>query len=143
MAALPLGRAEIRRPGQRVGLLAFGCMLAPALEAGERLDATVVNMRFVKPLDEDMVRQLAARHELLVTLEDNVVAGGAGSAVNDCLAARQILVPVVNLGLPDRFLEHGTREQLLAECGLDRPGILRAISERMGQGVVTGRARAI
>jgi 1-deoxy-D-xylulose-5-phosphate synthase len=142
MTALPLGRGEVRRRGRRVAILAFGCLLAPALEAGERLDATVVNMRFVKPLDEDLVTDLAAQHDLLVTVEDNVIAGGAGSAVNECLLAQQALVPVLNLGLPDRFLDHGTREQLLCECGLDAPGILQAIARRLGEMAGSGVARA-
>ncbi|MDE2089701.1 MAG: 1-deoxy-D-xylulose-5-phosphate synthase, partial [Gammaproteobacteria bacterium] len=127
MSAVPLGKAEMRRRGRRVALLAFGALLAPALEAGEALDATVVNMRFVKPLDEEVVSDLARSHDLLVTLEDNVVMGGAGSAVNECLAARDLRPGVLNLGLPDRFMEHGTREKLLAACGLDVKGILTAV----------------
>jgi 1-deoxy-D-xylulose-5-phosphate synthase len=102
-------------------------MLAPALEAAVRLDATVANMRFVKPLDQDLVLQLAATHRLLVTVEENVAMGGAGSAVNECLAAHGLAAPVINLGLPDRFIEHGEREALLAACGLDAAGIQRAV----------------
>ncbi len=132
MRALEVGRAELRRRGHRVAILAFGCMLAPALEAGGRLDATVVNMRFVKPLDEDLVLRLAGEHQLLVTVEDNAVSGGAGSAVNECLAAGGMLVPLMNLGLPDQFLEHGSREQLLAECGLDSGGIVQTVLQRLG-----------
>ncbi len=124
---LPMGKAEIRRRGQNVALLAFGAVLTPALAAGEALDATVVNMRFVKPLDEALLRELAGSHRLLVTLEDNVVMGGAGSAVNEYLAAAHALVPVLNLGLPDRFQEHGTREELLAEAGLTPDAIIRAV----------------
>ncbi|MGF1616168.1 MAG: 1-deoxy-D-xylulose-5-phosphate synthase [Gammaproteobacteria bacterium] len=127
MTALPLGKAELRRNGKTVALLAFGVMLAPCLQAAERLGATVVNMRFVKPLDEAMVLSLAATHEVLVTVEDNAVASGAGSAVNECLMAHEALVPVINLGLPDRFLSHGTREELLAEVGLDATGIVRVV----------------
>jgi 1-deoxy-D-xylulose-5-phosphate synthase len=125
--ALPIGRAQIRREGQRVALLAFGTMLHPALEAGEAFNATVVNMRYIKPLDTELVLELARTHELLVTVEDNAVAGGAGSAVNECLAAAGATCRIVNLGLPDRFIEHGDHKQLLAECGLDAAGIRRAI----------------
>jgi 1-deoxy-D-xylulose-5-phosphate synthase len=127
LSALPIGRGEVRRRGRDVALLAFGSMLAPALEAAVRLDATVANMRFVKPLDQDLVLQLAATHRLLVTVEENVAMGGAGSAVNECLAAHGLAAPVINLGLPDRFIEHGEREALLAACGLDAAGIQRAV----------------
>jgi 1-deoxy-D-xylulose-5-phosphate synthase len=142
MTAVPVGRAQVCRNGRRVAILAFGPLLAAGLAVGEELDATVVNMRFVKPLDEDLVVQLALHHELLVTLEDNVVAGGAGSAVNECLLARDTLVPVLNLGLPDRFLDHGTREQLLSEAGLDAAGVRGAIAERLGPSSASGRATA-
>ncbi|KAB2928157.1 MAG: 1-deoxy-D-xylulose-5-phosphate synthase [Candidatus Contendobacter sp.] len=129
MRALPLGRAEIRRRGRELALLAFGSMVAVAEAVAERLDATVVNMRFVKPLDEATVVQMAAEHRWLVTLEENVAAGGAGSAVNECLAARGIQLPVRNLGLPDRFVEQGERGELLAEWGLDGVGVLRRLVE--------------
>ena len=131
MQALPLGKAEVRRRGKRIALLAFGSMLAPALEAGEAFNATVVNMRFVKPLDEALVRELARSHDLLVTVEENVVAGGAGSAVNECLLAAGISAHVVNLGLPDRFIEHGDPKEQLARCGLDAVGIRRTILRHM------------
>jgi 1-deoxy-D-xylulose-5-phosphate synthase len=108
-------------------------MLAPALDAAESLDATVINMRFVKPLDEEMLAHVAGEHELLITLEENAVAGGAGSAVNECLAALQLQTPVINMGLPDRFIEHGTHAELLAGCGLDSAGILTKISEYLQQ----------
>ena len=131
MTALPVGRAEVRREGKRVAILAFGSMLKPALEAGNELNATVVNMRFVKPLDHEMVFRLATSHELLVTVEESVVAGGAGSAVLEALVADGMPVPVLTLGLPDHFVEHGDHQQLLADCGLDGAGILRAVRERM------------
>ncbi len=127
MSELPFGCAEIRRHGHHVALLAFGVLLAPALEVGEALDATVVNMRFVKPLDETMVSELARNHDLLVTLEDNAVMGGAGSEVNECLARLGLHPGVLNLGLPDRFLEHAARKDLLISCGLDTKGILAAV----------------
>lgn len=135
MAALPLGKAELRRPGRKTAILAFGSMVAPSLAAAEQLDATVTNMRFVKPLDEDLVIDLAAKHELLITIEENAVMGGAGSAVNECLAAHGIQIPVINLGLPDRFIEQGPREQLLAECGLDAQGIVRAATSHFQTGL--------
>jgi 1-deoxy-D-xylulose-5-phosphate synthase len=102
-------------------------MLAPALEVGDEFDATVVNMRFVKPLDVAMILELASTHELLVTLEEHVVEGGAGSAVNECLAAHAVGASVLNLGLPDRFVEHGTRDEMLHDAALDREGITAAL----------------
>ncbi len=124
MTALPLGKAEIRHQGSRIAILAWGSMVAPALEAGKQLDATVVNMRFVKPIDTEVILDLAKSHEVLVTVEENVLAGGAGSAVNDFLQAQQVLMPVLNIGLPDSFIEQGTREELLSLCGLDIQGII-------------------
>jgi 1-deoxy-D-xylulose-5-phosphate synthase len=138
-AALPIGKAEIRRIGTRVAILAFGTMLATALEAADAVDATVANMRFVKPLDHGMVADLARRHELLVTIEEGSIAGGAGSAVNECLAARDIQVRVLNLGLPDRFIEHGSRAEALHEAGLDLDGVLREISARLAHPRGTSR----
>ncbi len=125
--SLPLGKARLCREGKGVALLVFGALLEPAMEAAQALNATVVNMRFIKPLDEVMVMQLAAQHALLVTLEDNAVQGGAGSAVNECLAAQGLGNTIINLGLPDAFLDQGTRAELLAACGLDTGGILRTV----------------
>jgi 1-deoxy-D-xylulose-5-phosphate synthase len=139
MHALPIGKAELRRKGTRIALLAFGVMLAPALEVAKEINASVVNMRFVKPLDESMVLQMADSHEYLVTVEDNVVSGGAGSAVNECLAARDKQVRILNLGLPDCLIETGSREEMLAQAGLDRVGILQAIDERFGAYVPVSR----
>ncbi|MDH3309667.1 MAG: 1-deoxy-D-xylulose-5-phosphate synthase [Gammaproteobacteria bacterium] len=127
LESFPVGKAEIRRTGKRIALLAFGSMLAPALETGEAFDATVVNMRFVKPLDEEVVEQMARTHEWLITLEENVIAGGAGSAVNEYLMTAGIMTRVVNLGLPDHFIEHGDHRSQLASCGLDVAGIRRTI----------------
>jgi 1-deoxy-D-xylulose-5-phosphate synthase len=118
MSALPIGRAEVRREGHGVAILAFGTMVAVAEAVGAALDATVVNMRFVKPLDTDCVLELAARHELLVTIEENVVQGGAGSAVNECLAAAGVAVAIANYGLPDRTVQHGSRDDMLRDAGL-------------------------
>jgi 1-deoxy-D-xylulose-5-phosphate synthase len=137
MRALPIGRGEVRREGKRVAILAFGAMVKPALEAGAELNATVANMRFVKPLDEELAAKLAASHELLVTVEEGVVNGGAGSAVLEALHARGFSVPVLQLGLPDAFVEHGDPQQLLADCGLDRDGLLASIRNRLAAS--TGR----
>jgi 1-deoxy-D-xylulose-5-phosphate synthase len=132
MRALPVGKSETRREGKRVAILAFGSPLKSALEAGEELDATVVDMRFVKPIDEARIAELAAGHELLVTVEENSVMGGAGGAVAEALAARTIVTPVLQLGLPDRFIDHGDQGQLLASVGLDRAGIVAAVRARLG-----------
>ncbi len=131
MSALPFGKGELRRQGKRVAILAFGSMLAPALLAGEQLDATVANMRFVKPLDEELVMRLAREHELLVTAEENTVQGGAGSAVAECLLRQGIDVPVLQLGLPDRFIEQGDHAQMLADCGLDAKGLIMMIKIKL------------
>ncbi len=125
MKALPVGRGEVRREGKRVAILAFGSMLKAALAAGEELDATVVNMRFIKPVDVELVKRMAATHDLLVTVEENMVQGGAGSAVAECLDRER--VALLHLGLPDRFIEQGDPAQMLADCGLDGRGIVTAI----------------
>jgi 1-deoxy-D-xylulose-5-phosphate synthase len=127
---LPLGKGEIRRHGKGVALLAFGSLLAPALAAGDELDATVVNMRFVKPLDAELIVELAGNHSLLVSIEENAVIGGAGSEIERALAERGIRVALLRLGLPDRFIDHGEQNQLLAELGLDKDGIVRAVRAR-------------
>jgi 1-deoxy-D-xylulose-5-phosphate synthase len=136
---LPWGQAEIRRQstlsrgnGRRVAILAFGTLLYPALHAGDRLDATVVNMRFVKPLDEATVLQLAREHDALVTIEEGAVLGGAGSAVAECVAAAGLAVPMLQLGLPDQFIEHGDPSKLLSMLGLDAAGIEQSIQRRFG-----------
>ena len=129
MQALPVGRGEVRREGRRVAILAFGSMLKASLAAGEQLDATVVNMRFVKPLDAELVQRMAREHELLVTVEENVVQGGAGGAVAECLSLAG--VKLLQLGLPDRFIEQGEHAQMLADCGLDATGIVAAINNNL------------
>ena len=131
MQVLPVGRGDLRREGKRIAILAFGSMLAPALLAAEQLDATVVNMRFVKPLDVELVLRMAASHELLVTVEENVVQGGAGSGVAEYLMQQGILIPFLQLGLPDRFIEQGEPAQMLSDCGLDAAGIVLAIQVRL------------
>jgi 1-deoxy-D-xylulose-5-phosphate synthase len=137
MTALPVGKGEVRRTTSRrtnrIAILAFGSMLAPALGAAEELDATVANMRFVKPLDVDLVSHLALEHDMLVTIEENVVAGGAGGAVGEALAAHGILIPLLQLGLPDAFVDHGDPAQLLAQCGLDVRGVVASVNSRFGQ----------
>jgi 1-deoxy-D-xylulose-5-phosphate synthase len=132
LTALPIGKAEVLREGTRVALLAFGPLVQPALAAGEALDATVVNMRFVKPLDEACIAELAEKHELLVTLEENVIAGGAGSAVLEVLGTLGNAPPCLTLGLPDRWLPHGSPETVLTELGLDRDGIVKTVEARLG-----------
>ncbi len=130
LTELPFGRAEIRRAGSRLAILAFGSMLAPALAAGEALGATVVNMRWVKPVDADLLGELARTHGAFVTVEEHVVMGGAGSAVAEALAALGAVLPLLQLGLPDRFVDHGDHAQLLEAEGLDAAGIERAVRER-------------
>ena len=139
MTAIPIGKAEIRRDGKQIAILAFGPMLEPALEVGEELDATVVNMRFVKPLDEELIIRMAEQHDVLVTIDENQIAGGAGSAVNECLAAHNVLVPVLNHGLPDRFIQHGGRGDMLIDAGLDTPGLRKVIGEYLKQLDLRGR----
>ncbi|QIB50753.1 1-deoxy-D-xylulose-5-phosphate synthase [Pseudomonas sp. OIL-1] len=128
---LPIGKGIVTRQGQRVAILCFGTLHANALVAAEALNATVANMRFVKPLDTELINQLIEQHELLVTLEENAVMGGAGSAVNEWLMAHGINQPVLNLGLPDIYVEHAKPSEMLAECGLDAAGIERSIRDRL------------
>ncbi len=137
---LPVGRAAIVREGREIALLVFGSPLAAALGAAERLDATVINMRFVKPLDTACLRAAAARHRLLVSIEDNAVAGGAGSAVSEALLAENIYIPLILIGIPDRFIEHANRDQQLSECGLDAAGIYQRVQAEMPGAIATLRA---
>jgi 1-deoxy-D-xylulose-5-phosphate synthase len=130
---LPVGKGEVRRRGKRVAILAFGAMLKPALEAAEALDATVANMRFVKPLDTGLVRELAGDHDLLVTVEEHQIMGGAGSAVCEALQALGIERRVLLLGLPDRFIDHGDPGKLLSSVGLDAAGLQKAIRNVMSE----------
>ncbi|TAK85682.1 MAG: 1-deoxy-D-xylulose-5-phosphate synthase [Betaproteobacteria bacterium] len=134
MKSLAVGKGEVRRRGQHVAILAFGALLKPALEAAESVDATVANMRFVKPLDLELVRELAASHELLVTVEEHQVMGGAGSAVCEALADLRLEKRVLLLGLPDRFIDHGDPARLLASVGLDAAGIAQSIRRALEQG---------
>jgi 1-deoxy-D-xylulose-5-phosphate synthase len=135
LRTLPLGKGEIRRKsnapvGQRVVILAFGTLLYSALEAAESLDATVANMRFVKPLDIDLIQSLAENHDYFVTIEDGAIAGGAGSACLEALSSLGIHKPLLQLGLPDEFIEHGDYQLLMTKCGLDVEGITNSIKKR-------------
>jgi 1-deoxy-D-xylulose-5-phosphate synthase len=132
LETIALGKGLMRREGRQVALLAFGTMVAPALKAAEELNATVADMRFVKPLDTALVAQLAATHDLIVTLEEGCVMGGAGSAVVEALAAAGIVKSVLQLGLPDKFIDHGDAQVLLAQCGLDAAGIVASVRQRLG-----------
>ena len=129
---LPIGRGEVRRQGRKIALLAFGSMLTPALQAAEALDATVANMRFVKPVDHELICQLAGEHSLLVSVEENTLIGGAGSEVARVLDESGAQVRFIRLGLPDRFIDHGDQALLLAEIGLDKEGIIRAVQAALG-----------
>jgi 1-deoxy-D-xylulose-5-phosphate synthase len=148
MTALPLGKGEVRREsgapaGRRIAVLAFGTMVAPALAAAEALDMTVANMRFVKPIDAELVCRLAATHDALVTVEENALDGGAGSACLEALAAAGIEHPVLRLGLPDQFIDHGDTALLLRECGLDADGIGAAVRRRFPELVREARVKSV
>lgn len=130
LSTLPIGKGEVRVEGSRIALLAFGSTVSDAEAVGSALGLTVVNMRFIKPLDRDLLLQLAARHEGFVTIEDNVVAGGAGSAVAELLSTEEVLKPFLHLGLPDAFQHHASREDLLGEAGIDAAGIRAAVLKR-------------
>src|SRR5450830_1294 len=134
LTSIEIGKGELRRQGTKVAILAFGSMVAPAVKAGEELDATVANMRFVKPLDVELLRQLAASHDYLVTVEEGSIMGGAGAAVAEALAAEGIVKPLLMLGLPDRFIDHGDPATLLAGVGLDAKGIAASFTKRFGVG---------
>ena len=131
LSPVEIGRAKLRRRGSSIAILAFGSMVTPALEVAEKLNATIVDMRFVKPLDEETIGDMAEQHQLLVTIEENSLMGGAGSAVNEFLIASNYQIPVLNLGLPDAFLEHGNVPQMLAEVGLDAGSISAAIKKKL------------
>jgi 1-deoxy-D-xylulose-5-phosphate synthase len=130
LTTIEIGKGEIKRRGQKIAILAFGSMVAPSVTVGEQLNATVANMRFVKPLDVELVKQLAAEHDCLVTVEEGSIMGGAGSAVAEALAAEGIVKPILMLGLPDKFIDHGDPAKLLASVGLDANGIAASIKAR-------------
>jgi 1-deoxy-D-xylulose-5-phosphate synthase len=130
LTTIEIGKGEIKRTGQKIAILAFGSMVAPSVAAGETLNATVANMRFVKPLDVELVKQLAADHDYFVTVEEGCIMGGAGAAVAEALAAEGIVKPVLMLGLPDKFIDHGDPAKLLSSVGLDAAGITASIKQR-------------
>jgi len=140
LTSIEIGKGEVRRTGKDVAILAFGSMVAPSLKAGEELDATVANMRFVKPLDVELVKRLAQEHDFLVTVEEGCLMGGAGAAVMEALAAAGIAKPVLNLGLPDNFIDQGDPQALLASVGLDAKGIAASIRARL---VAQGEPRLV
>ena len=133
MKALQIGLGEICRKGEKIAILAFGSMLKPSLEAAEELNATVANMRFVKPLDDELVLSLAANHSLLVTVEENTIMGGAGSAVLESLENKNVTARVLQLGLPDTFIDQGDPVQMLVDCGQDKTGIIKAIRKKLSE----------
>jgi 1-deoxy-D-xylulose-5-phosphate synthase len=134
LTTLEIGKGEIKRKGQKIAILAFGSMVAPSVAAGDALDATVANMRFVKPLDVELVKKLAADHDYLVTVEEGSIMGGAGSAVAEAMAAEGIVKPLLMLGLPDKFIDHGDPAKLLSSVGLDAAGITASIKQRFAGG---------
>jgi 1-deoxy-D-xylulose-5-phosphate synthase len=134
LTTLEIGKGEIKRKGQKIAILAFGSMVAPSVGAGDALDATVANMRFVKPLDVEVVKKLAAEHDYLVTVEEGSIMGGAGSAVAEAMAAEGIVKPLLMLGLPDKFIDHGDPAKLLSSVGLDAAGITASIKQRFAGG---------
>jgi 1-deoxy-D-xylulose-5-phosphate synthase len=129
MTQLPIGKGSVVTKGSNIAILAWGSVVTPAITVGKQLGATVVNMRFIKPLDKDLILELAKTHDTFVTVEENVLAGGAGSAVNEFLQSQRVLMPVLNIAIPDEFIEQGTREELLSLCGLDVAGILTQIEQ--------------
>ena len=133
MTALPIGKGEIKREGKKIAILAFGSMVADCEKIGEELDATVVNMRFVKPIDESLIIDMCANHDLVITVEENVIQGGAGAAVNEVIVSHGIAQRIANYGLPDRLLPHGSREDMLRDAGLDYDGILNFITEQINE----------
>ena len=131
MIALPLGKGKVMREGTQVAILNFGTLLSFGLDVAEQINATIVDMRFIKPIDEQLIIKLASDHQLLVTLEENSISGGAGAAVSEFLAQQGIVMPVLHLGLPDRFIDHGARTEQLRDTGLDKEGILHSIDQRL------------
>jgi 1-deoxy-D-xylulose-5-phosphate synthase len=130
MTAMPVGKGQIRREGRSgMAMLVFGTLLESARKIAERLDATLVNMRFIKPLDQELLIGIAGRHRAIVTIEENAVMGGAGSAVGEALAAHGVQLPLLHLGIPDRFVEHGSRDTCLAAAGLDLAGLSASVDQ--------------
>jgi 1-deoxy-D-xylulose-5-phosphate synthase len=130
---IPIGKSETVINGTDIAIIAVGSMVQPAVVVGQQLGATVVNLRFVKPLDQSALTQVASKHRFLITIEENAISGGAGSAINDYLISENLAIPILNLGIPDRFIEQGSREECLAACGLDTSGIMLAIKNFLDQ----------
>jgi 1-deoxy-D-xylulose-5-phosphate synthase len=140
MQALPIGRGIVRRKGHSIAILGFGSMVQMALDAADVLDASVADMRFIKPLDHELIHELASKHDLLVTVEENTISGGAGSAVNEWLLNNDFRISVLNLGLPDTFVAHGRVPDMLASVGLDKDGILVSIRAKLARTKLNTRA---
>jgi len=140
MSVIPLGQSRMLRTGRRVAILAFGSLVEPCRKIADQLDATLVDMRFIKPLDKLAIRSAMEHHEFLVTVEENAIAGGAGSGVNELVAVMGKTVPILNIGLEDAFIQHGTREECLQQAGLDELGILRQITKFLEQGTPDSRS---
>jgi 1-deoxy-D-xylulose-5-phosphate synthase len=143
MTALPVGKAEIRSRGKRVAILAFGVVLEFAQAAGDELGATVVNMRFVKPVDEELILKMAATHDLIVTVEENMVQGGAGEAVNQVLSENGVVQAIVNYGLPDRLIQHGSRDDMLNDVGMNKEGLLEFIRHHLGEHKQSAKIKSV
>ena len=131
LETVKIGKAVIRREGRSVAILAFGSMVSIALESGNSINASVIDMRFVKPIDEDLIGDMAATHQLIVTIEENSIMGGAGSAINEYLLLSNYQIPILNLGLPDKFLEHGKVPEILADIALDSASVTEAIKQKL------------
>jgi len=143
MTALPIGKAEVRSRGKRVAILAFGVVLDIAQAAGDELGATVVNMRFVKPVDEELILNMAATHDLIVTVEDNVIEGGAGEAVSQVLSENGVVQAIVNYGLPDRLIQHGSRDDMLNDVGMNKEGLLEFIRHHLGEHKQSAKIKSV
>jgi 1-deoxy-D-xylulose-5-phosphate synthase len=133
MTPIPIGKSEVRRKGKNIAILAFGAMVDTCDRIGKEINATVVNMRFVKPIDESVILDMCNRHDLIITVEENVIHGGAGSAVNEVIAAYGVEKKIINHGLPDRLIQHGTRDDMLKDARLDYEGILNFIMEQISE----------
>jgi 1-deoxy-D-xylulose-5-phosphate synthase len=131
MTGVPIGQAETVLKGGSVAILAFGSMVHSCIDMAAKMDATLINMRFIKPIDSKTIRQMSETHDLLVTLEENAIAGGAGSAVNETLASLGITIPILNIGIPDQFIEHGSRDDCLTAAGLDPESVTKQIMQRL------------
>ncbi len=141
MEAIPVGKAEVKRQGNRIAILAFGSVVSTCLEVGEIIDATVINMRFVKPLDESMISEICSKHDYVITVEENVIQGGAGSAVNEYIAENDIDVQTYNCGLPDKLIPHGSQDDMLEEAGLTKEGILNFVESHIKLTVIENTAK--